>query len=207
MVVFWAWSRLHATSFPRLSFAVPAVTAIYFVACYYHANLFDFHRALAGVLTRQYTLEKVWERPAFHKSGYSVAADLQVASYLRANSQPSDEVFVWGFDPTVYFVSHRTCASRFIYNMTLYGDWSWPEQRQEMTDDLTHNRPLFILILKNDAMPWVTGSKDDSATAFEKFSGFKQMVAANYVLTTEIQNFAIYRRDDAARTALNQSSQ
>ena len=48
--------------------------------------------------------------------GFSIAAQMRVARHIALRSCADDTLFVWGFEPTICFLSERRPASRFIYN-------------------------------------------------------------------------------------------
>lgn len=41
--------------------------------------------------------------------------DWPICKFVRANSQPGDSIFVWGFDPAPYTACQRRPASRYLY--------------------------------------------------------------------------------------------
>lgn len=144
-------------------------------------------------------LETVYQSSDYGAYGngfYSMQADLEVARYVETHSHPDDQIVIWGHQAPIYFLSQRSPASRFIYNMTLYGDWAWPELREQFVSDLQRSQPLYIVIVRDDAIPWVTGTRDDSATAFVNFDRFYQFVTAHYQAETVIENFTLYRRHE-----------
>ncbi len=123
---------------------------------------------------------------------FSFAADLQVAAFLNQNTAPGTPVYIWGFEPLVYFLADRPSASRFITLQPLVTPWSPPEWRKELIADLERTRPPFILVLHNDVFPWVTTSMLDSAGQLEYFPKLRTLLAENYLLTARIEDFDIY---------------
>jgi hypothetical protein len=43
-------------------------------------------------------------------------------------------------------------------------------------------------------MPWITGTEDDSVTAFRKFPKLYELVAKDYTFETKIEHFFLYHR-------------
>ncbi len=39
----------------------------------------------------------------------------EVASYIRASTEPEDEILVWAAEAQIYFLSERRAASRYVY--------------------------------------------------------------------------------------------
>jgi hypothetical protein len=63
---------------------------------------------------------------------FSFLADAEVAHHLRRTTDPDDAVFVWGFEPLVYFLADRPPASRFMASTTLTNPASNPAWRDEL---------------------------------------------------------------------------
>jgi hypothetical protein len=156
-------------------------------------------------------LEDVYSHFGTYGEGdYSVRADIEVATYLKAHTTAEDTLFIWGFEPTVYFLAERSSASRFLYNFPLYGDYGLPEFRAQLVQELRANKPAYIAVVANDAMPWVTGTNDDSLTALAKFHELEDLISEDYSLETQIEHFDLYRlgesRDQASLPAIYPSA-
>jgi len=123
---------------------------------------------------------------------FSLAADLEVAEYLRQNTGPHDTLFIWGYETLVYFLSERAPASRFVSHQPLASRWQMPGWREELLADLERNRPARILVLRRDAMPAVTGSTLDSAGLLREFPELERFISRQYRLETEIEDFLVY---------------
>lgn len=81
------------------------------------------------------------------------------AAFIRNNSLPSDRIFVWGFDPDIYVLSHRRPASRYTFCNFLVGlvpwlntapdintdRWIVPGSMDTLMGDLQSHLPLFIV--------------------------------------------------------------
>ena len=57
----------------------------------------------------------------------------------------------------------------------------------------TH-RPEIILVARNDAMPWVSGTEDDSQAAIDKFRAFRAFVESSYEPVAQVAQFTVYER-------------
>jgi len=125
--------------------------------------------------------------------GFSLVAEMAAAREIREATDASDTLFVWGFEPTIYFLAERLPASRFLYNHVLYGDWSWPELRLQLMEDLQERPPEFIVVASEDALPLVTGTPDDSAAALETYRELRSWIQHHYVLHAQIENLTLYR--------------
>lgn len=156
------------------------------------AKFGDFWAVVSG----ERSLEENYLQGAYGTYGYgfSARAIVEAGHYLQDHTDPADAIFVWSFEPAVYFLSERASASRFIFNFPLYGDFAWPEYREAFLAEMAANRPRIILVARNDAMPWVSGTQDDSQAAFEKFLPFKQFVESEYEPVGQVAQFTIYER-------------
>lgn len=123
---------------------------------------------------------------------FSLAADLEMADYLRRNTGPDDTVFIWGYETLVYFLADRRPASRFVSHQPLASRWQMPGWREDLLADLRRERPARILVLRNDAMPAVTGSTLDSAGLLDEFPELKRFIERNYALETTLEDFMVY---------------
>jgi hypothetical protein len=83
----------------------------------------------------------------------------RVSAYIRAHSAPTDRIFVWGFQPDIYFFANRLPASRYLYATFQTGLIPWtnvapgrdthyaivPGAMTTLLADLARSRPLFIV--------------------------------------------------------------
>ena len=146
---------------------------------------------LSGRLPRDAFLAEYRDRAS---RDFSFAADLQVASFLDQSTDPGTPIYIWGFEPLVYFLADRPLASRFITLQPLVTPWSPPEWRSQLIADLERVRPPFILVLHNDVFPWVTANMLDSSGQLEWFTDLRSLLADDYVLTRRIEDFDIWQR-------------
>jgi hypothetical protein len=179
---------------PRLAMVASCLLAALLTFGYYHYGMFDKHRALASVLTGSTTLETIYASPAFDTEDFSMRSVLEVSDFVKNNSTEGEKIFVWGYESAVYFLAGRECASRFIYNVPLFESYDLKHYRRYFLQDLAINEPEMILIVTGDAIPWVTGTTEDSYGEFLKFSEFRNYVEENYQLVGPIRNFMTYKR-------------
>lgn len=128
--------------------------------------------------------------------GFCLAANIQVADYIRKRSDPEDKLLIWGFDPLIYYLSDRKPASRFIFNYPLDGSKNTPyyrSYRREYIQDLIRNKPLYVVVDDNDANQY---RRQDSKKSFETFTALRSYVNKHYIRTAVIENYDIYRRRD-----------
>lgn len=144
-------------------------------------------RHLAGKVEREAFLDR------YDRYGdFSLGADREVAAFMQGSTLPSDHVFVWGFEPLIYFLAERPPASRFIYTVPLVTEWSPTEWRTELLRDLVDRRPAIIVVTHGDRLPWMTGRLDDSAAQLAEYSELKALLETSYVRDRRIEDFDIW---------------
>jgi hypothetical protein len=149
-----------------------------------------------AVLTGKRTLEENYLTGSYGTYGYgfSSRAIVEAGHYVNEMTRPEEEIFIWSFEPAVYFLAERDSASRFIFNYPLYGDFAWPEYKDQFLTEMETAQPALILVARNDAMPWVSGTQDDSQAAFAKFRAFREFVESGYEPVDQIAQFTVYAR-------------
>src|SRR6185436_15012504 len=100
---------------------------------------------------------------------YNLEADRQLARELQQRTSPTDSVFIWGFEPVVYFLAERRPASRFIYNVPQRVTWERDYARAELMRDLEASKPAAIVVQRHDVFPAVTGDALDSRDSLPFF--------------------------------------
>ena len=118
-----------------------------------------------------------------------------VARYLAEHTQPTDPVFVWGFECAIYDLAERPLASRFIYNVPQRAVWSAAPMQQALMIDLRRTRPVAIVVEHHDVFPMVTGSSDDSARSLQRFGALQQLLDDDLVYGERIGDFDVYLRE------------
>ena len=122
------------------------------------------------------------------------AANLRVAAWLEQHTDPSDTVYIWGFEPHIYFAAHRRSASKFIYNVPQRVEWENQWARDALMRELEAAPPKAIVIERGDIFPLVTGNNDDSARALLAFPELKRFIDDRYEYRESIQDFELYLR-------------
>ena len=127
---------------------------------------------------------------------YNLDADRQVALEIRSHSGSSDAVFIWGFEPSIYFLAERPLASRWLYNVPQRTQWERGYSRRELLKDLSTNRPKLIVVQRRDVFPSVTGNAIDSKDELPNFPELKSLLETQYRKVKEIEDFEIYERSE-----------
>jgi hypothetical protein len=124
----------------------------------------------------------------------SLAADRAVARELRARTRPDAPVYVWGFEPVIYWLAARPPATRFIYNVPQRTPWQRERARAELMEDLRRHPPEAIVVQRNDVFPMVTGDTLDSRRALQGFPALAKLIDDGYELNGTVEDFALFLR-------------
>lgn len=145
-----------------------------------------------------YDSRQTMDEELAYVADYNLAADRLVASRLRERTAPNEAVFVWGFEPVIYWLADRAPASRFIYNVAQRSPWERDYARSELMKDLNARRPAAVVVQQNDIFPSVTGRALDSKAELSEFPELASMLDAEYSYLQSVQDFEIYvRRSDS----------
>jgi hypothetical protein len=124
----------------------------------------------------------------------SLGADRAVARELRARTKPEAPVFVWGFEPVIYWLAARPPASRFIYDVPQRTPWQREWARSELMRELHARPPEAIVVQRNDVFPMVTGDTLDSHRALSTFPALAALLEHDYELATNVEDFELFLR-------------
>jgi hypothetical protein len=131
-----------------------------------------------------------WPNPISH-----FPDQMRVINYLREHSAPQDQVFVWGSEPLIYFLTQRPYPSRFISNLALVSPWSPPAWRRELIHDLGKSPPRFLVVARDDEVPYIAYTDFDSEEFLEVYPELAIFIADYYEPVVNLENFVIYRRE------------
>jgi len=127
---------------------------------------------------------------------FSYLADDQVARYVQARTEPSDTIYVYGYEALVYLIADRESASRFFYVFPVISTWSPAAWQREFYAALGSKHPRYILVQANEGAPWITGLHEDTAHYAAHDMALQRLLAERYVMETQIEDFTLYRLRD-----------
>ena len=136
------------------------------------------------------------DRELSYVADYNLDADRQVALEVRSRSASEDAVFIWGFEPSIYFLAERPLASRFTYNVPQRTEWQRAHSRRELLRELSLTRPKVIVVQRRDVFGSVTGSPLDSKDELPNFPELKLLMESQFRKVKEIEDFEIYERSE-----------
>ena len=118
---------------------------------------------------------------------------MAVIDYLRMDSAPQDQVYIWGTAPAINFLSQRRPATRFVSNLGLISPWGLERWRTELVHDLRKNPPRFIVVERHDAIPGVSYTRLDSEEMLHSFPALAEFIGSQYRPVKNFTDFEIYR--------------
>jgi len=148
----------------------------------YHSLAFwyrDPDRSYAEYLWQMY-LEKLHDQMA-------------VIDYLKKDSAPQDEVYVWGTAPAINFLSQRRPATRFVSNLGLISPWGLERWRVELAQDLRKKPPRFIVVARHDVISGVSYTPLDSEELLQGFPALAEIIGSQYMPVKNFTDFEIYQ--------------
>ena len=155
--------------------------------------------------TGGYKTRAAMDREIYHVADFSLDSGRQAARKIRDLSPEDASVFVWGFEPVVYWLSERQPATRYIYNVPQRAKWEQARARTELMQDLGRAAPTVIAVQRGDIFPKVTGDNLDSARALWEFPELAALMDRNYRRCCAVSGFDLYERTSARPRAATAS--
>jgi hypothetical protein len=142
-----------------------------------------------------YDSREAMDQQLSYVADYDLLADRQVAREVRARTRRDDKVYVWGFEPAIYWLSGREPASRFIYNVAQRSPWEMQYARRELLADLARNKPALVVVQSRDVFPSVTGDALDSRDSLPGFPELQRLIDSQYTFSKKVEDFDLYTRN------------
>jgi Dolichyl-phosphate-mannose-protein mannosyltransferase len=177
---------------PALSLMVKHGAVVLLVVAVSFGPLYKLNtwlRAVAGFETWD---EYYGEFGRYGGGDVSFLADREVSKYLANRTVQGDRVYVWGFEPIIYYMSGRPSSTRYGFVQPLVGEDNVfkSHNRERFMMELHANPPVYIIVIDNDATP-VTYKT--SKQYLKDFPEFKLYLSSRYILEKRIEDFEIYR--------------
>lgn len=161
-------------------------------------------QALWPVLTGAQSLDHYWHHYAWYvRRNYSAGDVVDLARWLRDETEPTDRVFHWGYEPSVNYLADRRTGSRFLYNYPFRVEWSNPAYKTELLGALAADPPELFVVGSRDATRAVTRNRYDSLALLKRWPELDAFVGQTYRLVGMVGRYRIYeRRDRPARAEI-----
>ncbi len=148
---------------------------------------------LYSLVSEKNSLKEVYElNGVTEDSVFMIGKTFRAVDAVKQYSQPFDEIYVWGFDPLVYYLSGRKCTSRFIYNFPLLWKAENRELKSEFINAIKSRSPKLILVAKNDPLIFISGFNEDSKGLLSRFPEFHDLLTEKYLYKNTIDDFEYY---------------
>ena len=151
-------------------------------------------------IAQQYSFAADWWRNprASYQAYYwqlpleKIGDQLRVIDYLKANSRPQDQVYVWGTAPLINFLPQRGNPSRFVSNLGLISTWAPESWRQELVNTLEAKPPRYIVVERHDMAASLTFTKLDSEQYLKIYPRLAGLLQREYAPAVNYSDFEIY---------------
>ena len=134
------------------------------------------------------------DRTLYRAADFDLASNRDVANRIAERCRPGDGLFVWGFEPSLYWLSECEPVSRYIYNVPQRAAWQSEMARTQLLTDLTSRPPRFFVVQHNDTFKFVTDNDMDSKRALQAFPELERRLARDYRIFERVGDFELYER-------------
>jgi 4-amino-4-deoxy-L-arabinose transferase-like glycosyltransferase len=126
-------------------------------------------------------------------NGY-IATD-SISNYVILHTQPNDKIFIFGFQPYVYWKSGRLPATKFLNTIHFKPTTVPKSERDELVTSLLGNPPVLFLVETSDRYTSQGNTNDDSRTTILlRYPELEQLLRDRYWPQDTLQNTIIYHR-------------
>ena len=117
-----------------------------------------------------------------------------LADAVRQGTPRGATIYLWGFDPLLYFLADRDPASRFVGAPHVYSDWAPARWRNELTEALLRRRPAVFVVDEVHDYYWVTGNHQTGREALDGFPEVRTMLDRDYRAIAPFGPYRVYGR-------------
>jgi hypothetical protein len=139
-------------------------------------------------------LQRYYYGMLYDHFGYNLVSNTDAAAWIQQNTRPEDKIFVWGFEPTIYFQSEREPASRYIFNLPFRVEWDQEWRRRELMLELVRNRPEVIAVATLDKIVWGTGNHNTSLDEISHFPELGHFIEWGYDFGGQHGGIVLFKR-------------
>ncbi len=118
-----------------------------------------------------------------------------ISNYVIEHTQPTDKIFIFGFQPYVYWKTGRAPATKFINTIHFKPIAVSKAERDELVTSLLRNPPVLFLVETGDRYTSQGNTNDDSRTTILlRYPELEQLLLHRYLPQDTLQNTIIYHR-------------
>ncbi len=145
--------------------------------------------------------QRGYYRALYRHYEYDLVDNTDASYWIAQNTHPDDKIFVWGFEPTIYYQAQREPASRYIFNLPFRVKWDQGWRRAELMGELRQNRPAVIVVSGVDSIRWGTGNPNSSLTELRRFPALGMLINRHYEFATQIGGLLLFKRINPESTS------
>lgn len=149
---------------------------------------------LSRYATADLTADAIYRKGTYRNGGFSLKQAMDVAVWLKAETEPGDRIFVWGYDPMIYVMADRRPVSRFPYHYAQIVPWGPDSYDDELLADLREHPPRMFVVPTKDSVSIVTKVKKHSDQLLEEWAELQAFVDEGYRRRTRIGRYTVYER-------------
>jgi 4-amino-4-deoxy-L-arabinose transferase-like glycosyltransferase len=124
-------------------------------------------------------------------NGY-IASD-SLTNYVIQHTQPTDRIFIFGFEPYVYWKTGRRPANKYLNTIHFKPSYVPAQERDELVHSLVSNPPELFLVEMGDRYTSQGNSNEDSRTTIAKhYPEIEKLLADRYTVKDTLQHTIAY---------------
>lgn len=136
---------------------------------FWHYKSLPYYQNFGEYMLGQKSKEDYWRF-----WGENVIHNYKAANYIRTTTSPSDSIFVWGTEPSLYWLTNRRPVSKYIVAYHIH-DF---DAKDEVYEQIVEKEPKIIVVVNNER-------------PFSKLSG---LLTRNYAVAKKFGNLEVYLR-------------
>jgi len=129
-------------------------------------------------------------------SDFDISAVVDFSDVVKANREPDDKMFLWGYSTMLYFLAEVPPRYRYVYSWPFMVDYYDDRYTQDLLDRLRADPPTQFVVQSQDATPWVTYNEKSSDEMLVDYPALVQFLTRNYQLVEKRPRFTLYERND-----------
>ncbi len=169
---------------PRWSIASVLIICL-FASCFWLTSSFPFQDRIEELISIANDKEGA--------NGY-VATD-SISNYVIQHTKPDDKIFIFGFQPYVYWKTGRAPATKFINTIHFKPNNVNKAERDELVTSLLRNPPELFIVEMGDRYTSQGNTNDDSRTTILlRYPELEHLLRDSYWPQDTLQNTIIYHK-------------
>jgi len=138
-------------------------------------------------------LESVYVKNGFTTdSVFMIGKTFRAVEIVKDETSIEDGIYVWGFDPLIYYLSGRKSVSRFIYNFPLLWKGENTSFRKEFMAEIEKKNPKLLILSTNDPLYFISGYNESSKQLVKRFPEFDSFINTKYQHKSNSGDYEIY---------------